>query len=74
MNISLYYWIIFSNFLENNSSITRVLLFMAIPGHLTFVFLIWRLTIDRTQLSILFIFLYLIAALIQVKSNAFFSS
>lgn len=53
--------------LENTSSTTRVLLLMAIPGHLTFVFLIWGLASDYTQLSFLFIFLYLTAALIQVK-------
>jgi hypothetical protein len=39
---------------------------MAIPGHLTFVFVIWRLAADRIQLTVLFICLYLIAALIQV--------
>lgn len=60
----------FSN-LENNSSTTRVLLFMTIPGHLTFVFLIWRLAADRTQISLAFICLYLIAALIQVGKNSF---
>jgi hypothetical protein len=53
-------------FLERSSSTTRALLFMAIPGHLTFVFVISRLATDQTRLSILFIFLYLIAALIQV--------
>ena len=40
---------------------------MAIPGHLLFVFFISRLTTDHTQLSILFICLYLIAAFIQVS-------
>ena len=53
--------------LENNSSTTRVLLFMTIPGHLTFAVLIWRLAADHTRLSFLFICLYLMAALIQVK-------
>jgi hypothetical protein len=52
--------------LESGSSTTRALLFMAIPGHLTFVFVIWRLAADRIQLTVLFICLYLIAALIQV--------
>ncbi|CAF4545497.1 unnamed protein product, partial [Rotaria sp. Silwood2] len=51
---------------KSNSSTTRVLLFMAIPGHLTFVFIIWRLAADHPRLSILFIFFYIIAALIQV--------
>jgi len=45
---------------------------MAIPGHLTFVLIIWRLTTDHTRLSFLFIFLYLIAALIQVEKKFFF--
>lgn len=49
-----------------SSTTTRVLLGMVIPGHLTFVFIIWRLAIENTQLSFLFIFLYLLAALIQV--------
>jgi len=57
----------FSNIIDNNSSATRVLLFMAIPGHLTFVFLIWQLAADHIRLSILFIILYLIATLIQVE-------
>jgi len=58
---------IFRNLLENTSSITRVLLFMTIPGHLTFLLIIWQLAIDYTRLSLLFLFLYLAAALIQVK-------
>ncbi|CAF4392216.1 unnamed protein product, partial [Adineta steineri] len=53
-------------FSESNSSTTRVLLFLAIPGHLTFVFIISRLATDQTRLSFVFVFLYLIAALIQV--------
>jgi hypothetical protein len=61
---------IFENyFLENNSSTTRVLLFMSIPGHLTFVSVIWKLAADQPRFTILFIFLYVIAALIQVRSN-----
>jgi hypothetical protein len=60
-----------SKFLENGSSTTRVLLFMAIPGHLTFVFIIWRLATDQTRFSVLFIFLYIIAALIQVWNFSF---
>ncbi|CAF0932493.1 unnamed protein product [Adineta steineri] len=51
---------------KSNSSTTRVLLFLAIPGHLTFVFIISRLATDQTRLSFVFVFLYLIAALIQV--------
>ncbi|CAF4249136.1 unnamed protein product, partial [Adineta steineri] len=51
---------------KRNSSITRVLLFLAIPGHLTFVFVISRLATNDTGLSIVLIFLYLITALIQV--------
>ncbi|CAF4605172.1 unnamed protein product [Rotaria sp. Silwood1] len=51
---------------KSNSSTTRVLLFMAVPGHLTFVFIISKLATDHTRLSIIFIFFYLIAALIQV--------
>ncbi|CAF0924879.1 unnamed protein product [Adineta steineri] len=47
-------------------SITRVLLFLAIPGHLTFVFIISRLATNDTGFSIVLIFLYLITALIQV--------
>jgi solute carrier family 41 len=53
-------------FLEVSSSTTRVLLFMAIPGHLTFIFIISRLAADQTRPSVLFVFLYLTAALIQV--------
>ncbi|CAF1269297.1 unnamed protein product, partial [Adineta steineri] len=34
--------------LERNSSTTRVLLFLAIPGHLTFVFVISRLATNDT--------------------------
>jgi solute carrier family 41 len=61
---------IFENyFSENNSSTTRVLLFMSIPGHLTFVSVIWKLAADQPRFTILFIFLYIIAALIQVRSN-----
>lgn len=56
--------------LERSSSTTRVLLFLAIPGHLTFVFIISRLAADQTRLSILFVVLYIIAALIQVRSNS----
>ncbi|CAF1395639.1 unnamed protein product [Rotaria sordida] len=51
---------------KNNSSTTRVLLFMSIPGHLTFVFIIWKLAVNHPRISILFVFLYLIAAFIQV--------
>ncbi|CAF0722974.1 unnamed protein product [Adineta ricciae] len=51
---------------KRSSSTTRVLLFLAIPGHLTFVFVISRLATDQTRLSILFVILYVIAALIQV--------
>ncbi len=40
---------------------------MVIPGQLAFVFLIWRLAADHTRLSVLFIILYIFAALIQVK-------
>lgn len=40
---------------------------MTIPGQLTFALLIWRLAADHTRLSFLFICLYLMAALIQVK-------
>lgn len=60
------------NLLENTSSTTRVLLFMTIPGHLIFVLIIWQLAIDYTRLSLLFLFLYLIAALIQVKILLFY--
>jgi solute carrier family 41 len=59
---------IWKSFVGSNSSTTRVLLFMSVPGHLTFVSVIWKLAADHTRLSILFIFLYIIAALIQVKS------
>ncbi|CAF1065993.1 unnamed protein product [Rotaria magnacalcarata] len=52
---------------KSNASCTiRVLLFITIPGHLTFMFLIWQLAVDHIQFSALFILLYLIAALIQV--------
>lgn len=54
-------------FAEGASSTTRVLLFMTIPGQLTFVFFIWRLANDHARLSIIFIILYLCAALIQVR-------
>jgi hypothetical protein len=40
---------------------------MAIPGHLTFVLMIWQLATDYTQTSFIFLFLYLITALIQVE-------
>jgi len=40
---------------------------MTIPGQITFVFLIWRLAVGHTRLSIFFIILYLLAALIQVR-------
>ncbi|CAF0934245.1 unnamed protein product [Rotaria sp. Silwood1] len=50
----------------NASCIVRLLLFMAIPGHLTFLFIIWQLAANHIQISFLFISLYLIAALIQV--------
>ncbi len=63
----------FSNFsLENSSSTARLLLFMAIPGHLTFALIIWQLAADHAQPSFVFIFLYLITALIQVKYFRFF--
>lgn len=65
--IDKYLKIIFLFCLESNSSTTRVLLFMVLPGQLTFVFLIWRLAADHTRLSVFFIILYLFAALIQVK-------
>ena len=39
---------------------------LTIPGQLTFVFLIWRLSANPTKLSVGFVLLYLIAALIQV--------
>ncbi|CAF4524465.1 unnamed protein product, partial [Rotaria magnacalcarata] len=51
----------------NASCTIRVLLFITIPGHLTFMFLIWQLAVDHIQFSALFILLYLIAALIQVE-------
>ncbi|CAF0806451.1 unnamed protein product [Adineta steineri] len=51
---------------QNNSSTARVLLSLVIPGHLTFIFLIWQFTADHFRLSFPFIILYLIAALIQV--------
>ncbi|CAF3492478.1 unnamed protein product [Rotaria sordida] len=52
---------------RNGASCTvRLLLFMSIPGHLTCLFIIWQLAANHIQFSILFIFLYLIAALIQV--------
>ncbi|CAF4648708.1 unnamed protein product, partial [Rotaria sp. Silwood2] len=51
---------------NNASCIVRLLLFMAIPGHLTFLLIIWQLAANHNQITFLFIFLYLIAALIQV--------
>lgn len=51
---------------KSNTSTTRVLLCLTIPGQLTFVFLISTLSTDHTRLSVLFILLYLCAALIQV--------
>ena len=54
-------------FAENGSSTTRILLFLTIPGQLTFVFLIWRLANDHARLSVIFLILYLCAALIQVR-------
>lgn len=43
-----------------------MLLCLTIPGQLTFVFLISRLSTDHMQLSVLFVLFYLCAALIQV--------
>jgi len=51
---------------KSGASTTRVLLFMVLPGQITFVFLIWRLAADHTRLSIFLIILYLLAAFIQV--------
>ena len=51
---------------ERGASIVRVLLFLVIPGHLTFVFVISRLAKDQGELSLAFIALYLGAALVQV--------
>jgi len=45
---------------------------MTIPGQITFVFLIWRLAADHTRLSVIFIILYICAALIQVRLSFFF--
>jgi solute carrier family 41 len=46
---------------------------MTIPGQITFVFLIWRLAADHTRLSVIFIILYICAALIQVRLSFFFA-
>ncbi|CAF3273454.1 unnamed protein product [Rotaria socialis] len=51
---------------QNNASTTRVLLLMAIPGHLVFVSIIWRSAADHHAFSFIFVLLYLLAALIQV--------
>lgn len=51
---------------ENGSSTTRVLLSMVIPGHLTFILIIWQLAVDQIELTWPFVCLYLFAALIQV--------
>ena len=53
--------------LDKGSSVARVLLFLAIPGHFTFILLIIRLATNPVRISFLFIFLYLMAALIQVS-------
>lgn len=58
---------LFDWFAENGSSTARVLLFIAIPGHLVFIFIIRRLATSPIQLTFLFIVLYLTAALIQVS-------
>ncbi|KAG8177875.1 hypothetical protein JTE90_004269 [Oedothorax gibbosus] len=44
----------------------RVLLLMALPGHLIFAYMISLLNTGNTQLSMLFLVVYLLAALIQV--------
>ena len=52
--------------LDKGSSVARVLLFLSLPGHVTFIFLIVRFATNPVRISFLFIFLYLFAALIQV--------
>ena len=51
---------------ERGASIVRVLILMAIPGHLTFIFVIARLAKDQGELTLAFVTLYLGAALLQV--------
>ncbi|CAF0825967.1 unnamed protein product [Adineta ricciae] len=51
---------------KSDSSTTRVLLLMSIPGHLIFILLIWQFTMDHIHLSYSFVTLYLVAALIQI--------
>lgn len=44
---------------------------MAIPGHLVFISIIWRLATDHIEFSIIFLILYISAALIQVNLLSF---
>ena len=56
------------------SSTTRVLLSMVIPGHLTFILIIWQLAMDEVELTWPFVLLYLIAALTQVPDPSMLTS
>jgi solute carrier family 41 len=49
-----------------HSRSARVLLFMALPGHLIFVYMIRLLNGGSTTLTLTFVIVYLIAALVQV--------
>lgn len=47
----------------------RVLLLMALPGHLIFAYIIRLLNAGNTSLTIVFLIVYLTAALIQVSAK-----
>lgn len=49
----------------------RVLLLMALPGHLIFAYLIRLLNAGNTTLTVVFLIVYLTAALIQVSFSLF---